>query len=344
MSRINGLFVAIVFCAAASTPARGDTFTFKIATLAPDGSAWMEQMRAGAREIEMRSAGRVKFKFYPGGVMGNDQSVMRKIRIGQLHGAAFTGGGISDVYPDAQIYGLPFLFRDTGEVDYVREHLDGTFERGLEEAGFVSFGIADGGFAHVMSSVPVRSLDDLKGQKAWVPEGDRVSYAVMEAINVSPVTLPLTDVLTGLQTGLITVVASSPLGAIAFQWHTRIRYVTDVPLAYLYGIFAIDRRSFLRLSAADQAVMREVMAGVFRRLNAINRADNQRAREALVKQGVVFVTPPEGELIRWRAVADRVVADLAARRAYTPELLARVQTLLSEYRAATPAAAHMKGH
>lgn len=328
--RNTGILFAILLCLA--SPAQGAQ-TFKIATLAPDGSSWMNEMRAAGEEIGKRTEGRVAFKFYPGGVMGNDQSVLRKMRIGQLHGAAFTGGGIAAVYPDIQILGLPFLFRNLDEVDYLRRELDPVFSKGLEDAGFVNFGIAEGGFAKIMSTTPIRSVDDLRDEKAWVPENDQIAYRAMTALGVSPVRMPITDVLTGLQTGLISVVASSPLGAIAFQWHTRVRYMTDEPLAYLIGVFAIDAKAFGKLSPQDQAIAREVMEATFRRLNAQNRADDENAHAALKAQGVEFVTAPPDVVRAWRGTAEKVSREMAAEGRFSPELTERAYALLAKYRA-----------
>lgn len=314
-------------------PAHAATHTFKIATLAPDGSSWMNEMRAAADEIATRTDGRVAFKFYPGGVMGNDQSVLRKMRIGQLHGAAFTGGGIAAVYPDIQVLGLPFLFRNVDEADYLRSVLDPVFVKGLEEAGFVSFGIAEGGFAKIMSTTPVRGTEDLRDEKAWVPDNDQISYRTISALGLSPVKMPITDVLTGLQTGLISVVAASPLGAIAFQWHTRVRYMTNEPLAYLIGVFAIDRKAFRKLSPADQQVARDIMEAAFRKLNEQNRIDNENAHAALKAQGVEFVTASPEAVRAWRETAEKVSREMAAEGRFSPELTERAYTLLAQYRA-----------
>lgn len=328
MRMLKILIVAALFSAASAQAGQ----TFKIATLAPDGSSWMNEMRAAATEIEKHTEGRVAFRFYPGGVMGNDQSVLRKIRIGQLHGAAFTGGGLAEVYPDLLVYGQPFLFRSFEEVDYVRERIDPVLTKGLEEAGFVNFGFAEGGFARFLSLKPVRETSDLANEKAWVPEGDKLSYSVMKALGVSPVSLPMTDVMTGLQTGLISVVASSPIGAIAFQWHTRVNYMTDEPLAYLIGVFAIDKKAFNRIDAADQKVMREIMGATFKKLNAQNREDNAKAREALKKQGIEFVEASKGDLSGWRATAERVSRELAQNGQFSVELTNRVYEMLDTYR------------
>ncbi len=312
--------------------------TFRIATLAPDGSSWMTAMRAATDEIAARTDNRVQFRFFPGGVMGNDESVLRKIRVGQLQGAALTGGSLGGVYPDSRIYGLPLMFRSLDEVDYVRARMDKTFNQGLEAAGFVNFGYAEGGMAYFMSGHPLRSVEDLKQEKAWVPEGDKVSYALMSAMGVSPVVLPLADVPAGLQTGLLTAIASSPLGAVAFQWYTSVKYVTDVPLAYLVGVFVIDRRAFNRLSAADQQIVREVLGATFQALNVQNREDNAQAREALIAQGLEFVQPSADEVAHWREIAAQTNQQLAAQGLFSAELLQQVQSLLTEYRAQTTAA------
>src|SRR5690606_10010259 len=107
--------------------------TLRLATVAPDGSFWMREMRAGAEEIRTRTDGRVRIQYFPGGVMGNEQAVLRRIRIGQLQGGAFTGGALAPVYRDASLYTLPFLFRSHDEVDFIRARFDAELERGLEQ-------------------------------------------------------------------------------------------------------------------------------------------------------------------------------------------------------------------
>ena len=277
--------------------------TLKIATAAPEGSKWMKDMRAGAEEISLRSEGRVRIKFFAGGVMGNDKSVLRKIRIGQLHGGAFIVGSLEEVVRDINIYSLPLIFRSYEEVDHVRSRMDGKLMNKLEEAGYACFGFAEGGFAFFMSPRPIRSVEDARGLKIWVPEGDHISYKAMNSIGLSPVMLPITDVMTGLQTRLIEVIASSPIGALAFQWHTKINYVTDVPLSYLYGTLVVDRRFFDRLRAEDRELVREVMSRIYADLDEFNRRDNQLAIEAMRQQGIEFIDVPKQESAEWREIA-----------------------------------------
>jgi len=277
----------------------------KVATVTPEGSSWMKEMRASAEEIKQSTEGRVQIKYYGGGIMGNDTKVLGKIRIGNLQGGAFTPSALQKIYPEINLLGLPLTFESEEEVAYVRSRLDQTFQNGLEKAGFISFGFATGGFAVLMSNEPVKQLSDLKGKKVWVPEGDTVSYATMEALSLSPVTLPLTDVLTGLQTGLIDIVPMSPIGALVLQWHTKIKYITDMPLVYTMGYMAIDAKAFNKISPADQLIVREVMTRTYSKLNDDNLVDNQDALQALLNTGIEVVALNEGEVAEIRAILDK---------------------------------------
>jgi TRAP-type C4-dicarboxylate transport system substrate-binding protein len=326
-------FLATLLAVSLMIATEAHALTLKLATLAPDGTTWMAEMRKGTNEITQRTNGRVKLKFYPGGVMGNDQSVMRKIRVGQLQGGAFPIGSLKEVFTDTQVYGLPFLFRSYEEVDFVRQRVDPLIRQGIERNGFVVLGISEGGFAYMMCKKPLKKVEDLKGQKVWLPEGDVIAETVFKMTGVAPVSLTLGDVYTGLQTGLVDAVGISPMAAIAFQWHTRVSYVTDAPLVLLAGMLVVDKKAFLRLNPADQAVVREVMESTFARLDRLNRQDDAAARHALQEQGVQFITPPPDELTRWHAIADEAIVQLGAMGVYTPDMLETVRRHLADIRA-----------
>lgn len=311
----------------------------KIATVAPEGSGWMKEMRASAKEIQERTDGRVQIKYYGGGVMGNDTKVLGKIRIGNLHGGAFTPSALQKIYPEISLYGLPMIFDTQEEVAYVRSRLDQTIIDGLEEAGFVSFGIATGGFAVLMSNEPIRSLSELQGKKVWVPEGDMISYATMQALSLSPVTLPLTDVLTGLQTGLIDIVAMSPIGALVLQWHTKIKFIADLPLVYTMGFMAVDNKAFKKMSPADQELVREVMTRTYAQLDEANLVDNEEALQALLNTGIEKVVLDEDEVTEIRDILRQSNWELAEQGEYSIDLYEQMLQYVQEYRASTEVAA-----
>jgi len=329
---IKRLFAACLLLAVCSTASA--VTTLKIATIAPDGTTWMQELRKGGDKIAERTAGRVKLRFFPGGVMGNDKSVLRKIRINQLQGGVIISGGLTEVYPDIALYNIPFIFRSYEEADYVRQRMDPLLMKGLAEHGFVSFGFSEGGFAYLMSNRPIHSIDELKEHKVWVPEDDRLSRIVFDAIGVSPIPLPLTDVLTGLQTGLVDTVASSAIGTIALQWHTQVKYLVDEPLVYLYAALIIDNKAFQRLSTDDQAVVRQVMEAVFQRLNRQNRSDDAAARRTLRQQGIEFVEPSADS--RQREVEIRMEAErrLLKEHILSPALLQKLEDTLKAKRQA----------
>jgi len=313
--------------------------TLKIATVAPEASSWMKEMRASAKEIQELTGGRVQLKYYGGGVMGNDTKVLGKIRIGNLHGGAFTPSALQKIYPEISLYGLPLTFNSIDEVDYVRERLDQAIQDGLEEAGFVSFGFAAGGFAVLMSNVPVTSVSDLKSKKVWVPEGDPTSYATMKALSLSPVTLPLTDVLTGLQTGLIDIVAMSPIGALVLQWHTKVKYITDLPLTYTMGFLAIDKKAFGKLSPEDQEIVREVMTRTYAKLNEANISDNAEALQALLNTGIKKVELNEAEANEIRSILQESNRDMAEQGEFSLQMYEQMLQYLQEYRVGSESAA-----
>ncbi|MEM7282467.1 MAG: TRAP transporter substrate-binding protein DctP [Pseudomonadota bacterium] len=202
----------------------------------------------------------------------------------------------------------------------------------LEAKGMVAFGFAGAGFAQFMANSPIRTLDDIKGQKVWVPEGDKVSYAAMESLGLSPVTLPMTDVLTGLQTGLIDIIASSPVGAVVFQWHTKIKYVTKTPLVYVMALTVIDKRTFRKMSPEDQQVVRSVMESLYRDFDRQAIEDNESAFNALLANGVQEIAPNSGDEQNWRKQTDAVIDQMAKDGLFGKEALAEIRELITEYR------------
>lgn len=325
------MMVAVFLLATSHAGAQG--LKLKIATLAPDGSFWMEEARQAADEIASRTDGRVGFRFYPGGTMGSDEAVLRKMRIGQLHGGVLLAGSLGDLDPNFEIYNLPLVFRSYDEVDHVRSQLDQRLIALLDDKGIVAFGLVETGFVYLMSTQPTRTFADLDGRKAWIPEGDEISKAIADAAGLSPVPLALSDVLTGLQTGLIDTVAAPPVGAVALQWFTKAQYVTDLPLTYVYGTLVLSDRAFGMIGDQDKGIVREVLDAMSSDLNRRARTDNQEAREALVKQGVTFVTPTPETKERWEEVAAEARQTLIERQHYDPDLIAEMDRILEEYRA-----------
>lgn len=306
--------------------------TLKIATLSPEGSQWMRLFRAAADDIKSETGGKVKIKFYPGGVMGDDQAVLKKMRIRQLHGGAMTGGSLTKFYSDSQIYSVPLGFESIEQVDYVREALDQDIIDGFEEGGLITFGVAGGGFAYIMSQDKISHPAQLKDKKVWAPNTDAATVASFDAFSISPIPLPIGDVLAGLQTGLINTVATSPVGAITLQWHTQIKYVTQVPLIYIYAVLAIDKKAFSKLSEGHQTIVRRIFSETFATLDANNRDDNDKALKALQSQGIEVIKPSKEEMSEWQRLARKARDNMVTNGALSKEMMNKLEQRLSQFK------------
>lgn len=307
--------------------------TLKIATVSPDGSGWVKSIRAAGKRIAKATDNRVKVRLYPGGVMGSNKAVMRKMKIGQLQGAALPAGAFLKYYPDSQIYNLPFTYRSQAEIDYVRKNLDDKITKGFADGGLITFGFAGGGFAYIMSKDnPIDSVESMRKQKVWIPNDDQGAIKAIGEFGVSPIPLALADVLPSLQTGLINALATSPLGAIALQWHTQIKYMTDLPVMYIYATMGVSKRAFNKLSAEDQAVFAKEMTKAFEEIEAANLVDNASADKALKGQGVKLITPNADQLKTWRANAEKARKTFIEAGKISPEIVAESDRLLKEYR------------
>lgn len=319
-------------------PSLAMAMTLKISTLYPEGTTVVAQLKSASDAIAAGTDGRVKLKVYPGGVMGDDKAVQRKISIGQLHGALTQAGAFARFYKDSQVLNVPLAFRSYDEVDHVRAVLDPEIKAGFEAAGWVTFGGVDGGFAYVMSDKPVASVEQLQEQKLWLPANDPASAMGAKVFGLSPIMLNIGTVLTSLQTGAIDAFAAPPVAALTLQWYSRVDYLTNVPLLYTYGVLAISSKHFGKLSAADQAVVREVLESTFAEMDKASRAENLAAFEAIQQQGLQVLTPDDAQMGLWHDYADKAIVKLVAEGELSQQMLDRLNSLLSDFRASQASA------
>jgi TRAP-type transport system periplasmic protein len=299
--------LALVWAASLALNAGAEAASLKIATLAPEGSSWMREMRAAGDAVKIATEGRVELRFFPGGVMGNGETVLRKIKLGQLNGGAFAASELSSVNPDVAVYGLPFQFSDLNQVRSVRAKLDPQIKAGFEKNGMVAAGMTGGGFIYLMSTQPIATQAQMRSTKVWVPEGDTIGRIAFEEAGITPVQLALGDVYTSLQTGLIETVGNTTTGAIAFQWATKLKVMVDLPVSYTVGILALDKKALDRLAPTDRSAVLDSIEKAFARLEISNAADDVATRETLRKEGIQIITPDPSEAEAWRAVGRRTL-------------------------------------
>jgi TRAP-type C4-dicarboxylate transport system substrate-binding protein len=336
------IVAALLLWLAASVAPAADSYVMKFATLAPAGSTWMNIIEDWGRDVTEQSGGRLTFKFYPGGVAGDEPDVLRKIRLGQFDGGAFSGYAIGKIYSPARVLEIPFLFRDVNEVDFVRDHFRERFEQGFRDNGFELVGWMEIGFVHFFSRTPIHSMDELRKQRIWLWQGDELGMAFFHASGISPVPLSITDVYTSLSTGLIDTVYSTPLAAIAMQWFNKTDYMSEVPMTNAMGAMLVSQRFYQRLPADLGKLLTDTGMKTGRRLVERTRADNAKSTVTLREHGLKTMLGPdevtEAELFE---VRDRAAAELI-RTDYIPEdVFTQTTRLLEVYRrtqSATPAA------
>lgn len=315
----------LLLCLAAPASAQ----VIKIATLAPDGSAWMRELRAAAAQVKQGTDGRVEVKYFPGGVMGNDAVVLRKMRLGQLQGGVLTASELSLVNRDTAVYGLPFLLQGWEDVERLRAEVDPLIAKGFQAKGIHLLGVSDVGFAYLMGGRPLRSRADMGGIKLWIPQNDEIATRTFKLGGISTIPLPIGDVFTSLQTGLVDTVVNTPSGAVALQWHGKVKHMVDLPLTFVVGFMVVDQKAWAKVSPADQAVMTQAFAETGKRMDANARRDDVSALAAMKRQGLQVNALDAAEDKRWRDVGAQVTAQMEADRSLSPEIMAAVRRALA---------------
>ncbi len=335
--KILGLLGGIVLCmfTFASLPVQAEkVYELKFATLAPAGTTWMNMLQDWADQVREESHGRLVFKIYPGGVQGDEPDVLKKIRFGQLHGGAFTGYGLGHIYSPVRVLELPFLFNSIEEIDYVRHQFMPDIEQGYRDNGFELLGWMEVGFIYFFSREPIHSLDDLKKRRIWHWKGDPLGTAFFEASGLAPIPLSIIDVYTSLSTGLIDTVYCPPLGAIALQWFTKTKYITNVPMANGIGSLVVSRKFFQDLPQDLQKLLKRSGQITGEKLVAATRRDNAESLSVLEEKGMKFVMDTQDlDSDEMKALSRRAGKSLME-NGYIPEsTIEKVNQWLDDYNA-----------
>jgi TRAP-type C4-dicarboxylate transport system substrate-binding protein len=288
-------------------PVTAKSLKIKIATLAPEGSSWMNTFHAIDAEMQEKTDGQISFKFYPGGVLGDEKDMLRKMHIGQIHSAVLTSAGLSAIYKETDVFQIPFLFESHAEVDHVLKEMDAFFREGFDKNGYVLLGWSEGGFVRLMSTSPVATLDDLRKLKVWTWADSPMTKLIFEQANVSAIPLSVPDVLVGLQTGLVDVVYAPPSGAISLQWFTKTKYMTDVNLIYLIGGLVMKKKVFDKISPEHQKILQETCRRRMKALKKTIRRENQEAIQVMVKYGMKIIVPTPAQVAEFKKVSDQAM-------------------------------------
>jgi len=327
-----GAGILILFLLSTIPPGAGaEAVTIKIATLAPEGSSWIQTFEDLNTELQKKTNNAVQLKVYPGGVLGDERDMIRKMYVGQIQGAVLTSAGLSGIFSEMDVFQIPFLFNTYEEVDYVVDKMDGFFKKGFADKGYVLPAWSEGGFVRLMSTVPIASLSDLKKAKVWTWEDAPMAKAIFEEAGVSAIPLSLPDVLVGLQTGLVEVVYAPPTGAISLQWFTKTKYMTDVPLIYLIGAILIKKNALNELSSDHRQVFMELCVKYMDQLKLVIRKENQEAIQVMAKHGVKLIEPSADQVEGFKELSKKAM-NRQTGKSFSAKVKDEIIAHLEEYR------------
>jgi TRAP-type transport system periplasmic protein len=304
------LFAWTAFIVSLLIPLCAPAETWKLATLFPEGTKCADTLKLVAKEIEEKTAGKIKFKVFFGGAQGDESDVLRKIRIGQLHGGIFTGRSLGEVNGDMRVMEIPFNFPDRARGQEVLKNLIPFFSQGILRNGFKSLGIFELGPIYLISVKPVKNLDELHGIKIWSWDGDPLVAAIIEAMGFVSVPLPLPEVLPSLSTGIVEAAYAPPVGIVALQWSSKIKYLLDLQLSYSLGAILITKKEWDKLSPTEQKLVDELMAPAIQKINQANIEENQEALITMKALGIEFITFPPADVQESQAIRLKLIQKL----------------------------------
>lgn len=300
-----------------------EAVTLRIATLAPRGSAWMRVFDAWNNSLRQRTSNRLSLRFYPGGAQGDERDVIRKIRNGQLDGAAVTSTGLSLVVRPALVLQAPGVVENYQQLDRVRTRLGPEFAAQFQENGMRLMGWGDVGEGRIFSNRPILRPRDLRSVRPWVWRDDSMFGEFLEVIGANGIRLGVPEVLPALSTGQIDTVVASATAASALQWHTRVTHVTQQPNAILVGATILSQEKYDALPADLKTALDETSAQAHTALVARIRRDDARYYTALTTQHGLTAVDVSAHQDEWRDAA-RQTRERLAGRLYPRDLMERV--------------------
>lgn len=318
------LFTLIAFLLALNTWA----VTLKIGVLAPEGTNWAKNMKKMAKEVRKATNKKVKFKFYFGGSQGDEHDVLRKIRVGQLHGGFFTGKTLGDINGDVRVMEIPFSFEGNREIAWnTLNKMSPYFNEKLKKNEFVNLGFIEIGMVYFVSQKEAANLDAMKGIKIWSWEGDKLVSTMIQELNLVSVPLALPDVLSSLSTGIIEAAYAPPMGMLALQWNTKIKFIVDFPIAYSVGAFLLHDKAWNRIKPEHREAVASIAKKYIDNVSKANIDDNQAALTAMKDAGIKFIKFPEADVNKAKAVRN-IVVDKLKDKLFSSDSLNKLQSKL----------------
>ena len=324
--------VPLYFMAGSLSPLFGQRILVKLGTGAPQGSSWHDALNQLKQDWARISGGSVTVNVYAGGVAGDDTELVRKIQRRGLDAIAVSGLGLSRIEPGVECLNLPMMVNSYEEFDHIREKMTPAIEKRIESKGFRILNWADIGWVRFFTKRPVRTLDDLRKLKLWTSTGDPEAEKLYKQLGFRVVPLPVSDMLTSLQTGLIEAFQAPPLFAMLGRSYEAAKNMVDLPWAPLVGATIISDRAWQRIPAG----MRPELLQAARKAGDAMRDEIRRldadAITQMKQRGLNVIKPDAAALADWRRQTE--AAYPALRGTMVPEdLFDEVKRLRDAHRA-----------
>lgn len=290
------LLLSVGGLAAAAAPAVQKT-TVKLATLVPEGSVWDKAFRKMGSDWAAATDGRVQLRIYGGGMAGDEDVVVRKMRIGQLNAASLTTSGLGEITDAYKLFEVPLFFQSVEEVIHVLEKINPILEAKLEEKGFVLLGYGHTGWVHFFSTEPIEGIDDLRRLKQFVWGGSNRMVQWWKENGFKPVALAATDIMPALQTGMVESIPATPLTTLSLQWFRQTPYMTEMNVMPFLGGTVISKKVWDKLSPEDQKAMREAAAEAEAYLFEEVPRQEREAIAEMEERGLTVVSQGDGKWV-----------------------------------------------
>jgi TRAP-type C4-dicarboxylate transport system substrate-binding protein len=274
----------------------------KIATLAPSGSPYheiMKEMAAGWRE---ESDDRVALKIYPGGVAGGEVDILRKIRIGQLHAGALSISGLSRALPEISVLSTPMVYKTEEDLLQVQNALAPKIEERMERKGFVVLSWAIAGWVRFFVPDAEASIGGLKKARMHVFAGDDQILELWKTMGVNAIALPGTDVLPGLQSGMVNAFFTTPVMAYASQWFAFTPYMIEMPWAPMMGAIIVSKRAWKKVPEPLRPKLKAIAKEKGLRLDLEMLRLESQAISQMQKRGLILVKPDAQQTKQWQSL------------------------------------------
>ncbi|MEW6305508.1 MAG: TRAP transporter substrate-binding protein DctP [Verrucomicrobiota bacterium] len=329
---ICGLAVLTLALMAQSLPA-ADNVRIRLGTLAPKDTSFHKTLMQMGDKWKQATGGNVSLMVYTDGTMGGEGDMVRRMRLGQLQGAMLTVGGLLQIDESVTALQLmPMMFRSFEEFDFVQERMRPTLEKKFEAKGFVVLFWGDAGWVRFFSKKPGLMPDEFKRMKMFVWSGDARAIEVMKAVGVNAVPLEMTDILTGLQTGLVEAVPSIPVYALAGQFYGPASHMLDLNWTPLVGATVVSKRTWDSIPPAQRSVLLKAAAEAGEQIRKRARQEAEESIDAMKKRGLKVTPVSPQQLKEWEQFAETVYPRIRG-KAVPAEMFDEVQRLLKEYRA-----------